>query len=241
MTDTWSRVTSGLSLVSRVMPRLAPFPADQGLMRLTHHNRLILAAIWAALLLARTANAQEQAPRDPDLIALLTPSMKSPRQEHPTVVRGSAHLFVSSDCSLIFGPCPAVGALGITLSRSLIDRVALEGSLAYGFGSDAPSALYAGPSLRTALFAADLYALTLTGGLTLPVNGRGLPYAYGEVGCDVRTRSGFDLVVGIGPGFALKDDTHTKIDYYGWFRGDAQPFRSGDVAYFFTLEMGWAF
>ena len=77
--------------------------------------------------------------------------------------------------------------------------------------------------------------------MAVPLTRGGLAHASLEAGYDLRTRSGFSLVLGLGPAFVLGDDTQTRVRSCGFFCGNARAFRSGDVAVHSTLELGWAF
>lgn len=160
------------------------------------------------------------------------------RLARPTAVRGTASVTFAE---LWSGPADAY--LGVTVARQLASSTALELTVGGGGPGGDANGVHLGGGLR----------FTLAGGarsaFTMGLGGHAaFLHRYGTVGIgrldlawELRTWSGFDLVLGGGGAVVLSDSRQFEAPESCWLFCDDVGYRAGSLRPHFVLQLGTAF
>jgi hypothetical protein len=136
------------------------------------------------------------------------------------------------------------GFLGLTYSRQVSRALALEITGGRGNGGNR-NGLHAGGGVRFSLTGHGSHALTTAlGGHAAFLPGYGTVYfSHVELAWELRTPSGFNLVLGGGLGLTLNSSRRvaSSCSNGGWFGCPDDHFKGGDSGVFVRLELGYAF
>lgn len=162
------------------------------------------------------------------------------RQLHPIAIRGEVNVLYDNLYSA------GDGFLGVTVAYSVDPNLSVEGTFGWGGDSFATGAnvmalgRYAFPIDR-----AGVHAVTFAAGASgfLGSDYGAVWIARGEIAYELRTRSGFSLLVGGGPALVLANSERVRRDCGGRFclGGADSQFKAGDVPVHVRLAAGWAF
>ena len=190
-------------------------------------RRAIVTALAAGLLaLGPPAGAEESGP--------------PVRLQRPWALRGTGAIFAEPHSFLIGGANNDLLA-GVTVSRQVLDRLALE-VLAGGGGNLNRSGLHLGGNLRYSPLAGRVHALTVSlGGRVGFLRDYGpLGIGHLEAGWELRLPSGFDLAASCGLGVVLNDTRAvTPCVTHAFLCEDR--YRAGDLGGSWRLEIGASF
>lgn len=201
---------------------------------------VVLAGIEAAAACAALAGAPRAAGAEPDDLPY--------RLERPTSIRAGPMLYLDiSSMGFVVGDAgPRFdAALGVTVARQVLDRLALEGMVGGG-GQGRHSGPHLGAAVRYTVLAGEEGALTLalgSHGAFLKDYG---PVLFGrlEAAFQLRTWSGFDLVAGGGIAAPLNDSRAIRAHCSRSFSDTGtcpSRFRAGAVGFLGHVEAGWSF
>ncbi len=204
------------------------------------------AAPWAlaAALLAAAPPALADPPAEDDSQAAAAEDQRSVRLQRPTAVRGTVAVFWEPE-SLLVGGATHDTVLGVTVSRQVRDRIALE-ILAGGGGNSHRKGANLGLGLCLSPIAWRKHAITVSAGaqaaLLLDYGPVGIGHL--EAGYEMRLSGGFNLAASYGIGVVLNDSrTSNRCD------GATIPipflcqerFRAGDTGLSLHLGVGGTF
>lgn len=194
-----------------------------------HRSSTALRALLAACALAALGAARSAGAEDEEPVV---------RVERPNALRGTAQLLAPE-----FWAGPADAWAGVTYARQLGRRAAWEITAGGGGPGHDANGAHLGTGLRFTV------AGGARSGFTVGVGGyAAFLHEYGTVGFgrldlawELRTWSGFDLVLGGGAGMVLTDSRQFEAGEGCWLFCDTVGYRSGSVRPHFLIEIGSAF